>query len=173
MVLMDQSAVLKWIWKIKMDYATAILALSKTVHIANRVSFNEKLSIIAKSGPNSLQCVFDFDATISKAFHNGQRVSFFLFKKTGFEKFFFWIFFNLFFIRFFFVKLNQKFSGSIVSRVFGADFTRRDEIVFRWAEQKVYDDWVWSEINTGRENSTYGDMVVDCSCKNDWSKGQE
>ena len=59
-----------------MDYATAILALSKTVHIANRVSFNEKLSIIAKGGQNSLQCVFDFDATISKAFHNGQRVSF-------------------------------------------------------------------------------------------------
>ena len=58
-----------------MDYATAILALSKTVHIANRVSFNEKLSIIAKGGQNSLQCVFDFDATISKAFHNGQRVS--------------------------------------------------------------------------------------------------
>lgn len=57
-----------------MDYAAAILALSKSIHIANKALFNEKLARISAAGIGELQCVFDFDATISKAFHNGQRV---------------------------------------------------------------------------------------------------
>merc|ERR1712241_1537234 len=31
------------------------------------------MSMVKNAGATSLQCVFDFDATISKAFHNGKK----------------------------------------------------------------------------------------------------
>ena len=57
-----------------MDYAALILATSKQAHIANREQFNAKMARLAAAGPGAIQCVFDFDATISKAFHRGERV---------------------------------------------------------------------------------------------------
>ena len=79
-----------------MDYASLILAASKSAHIANRVLLNEKISSIKKAGASSLQCVFDFDATISKAFHNGKKVFFQNTKKAFFLSLYFPNFSKLF-----------------------------------------------------------------------------
>lgn len=40
--------------------------------IKNELLFNSKIQKIVNDGVNDLQCVFDFDATISKAFHKGE-----------------------------------------------------------------------------------------------------
>ena len=37
--------------------------------------FNRKIAHILDGGTEKLQCVFDFDATISKAWHNGEKVN--------------------------------------------------------------------------------------------------
>lgn len=55
------------------DYAKAIR--TDTVLIRDEELFNRKVAKIVSDGLTDLQCVFDFDATISKAFHNGQPVS--------------------------------------------------------------------------------------------------
>jgi len=60
-----------------MDYAALIMEAASTAkttaHIANRARFNAKMTRLVAAGPGSIQCVFDFDATISKAFHRGKR----------------------------------------------------------------------------------------------------
>lgn len=55
------------------DYAKAIR--TDTVLIRDEELFNRKVAKIVSDGLTDLQCVFDFDATISKAFHNGQPAS--------------------------------------------------------------------------------------------------
>lgn len=55
------------------DYAKAIR--TDTVLIRDEELFNRKVAKIVSDGLTDLQCVFDFDATISKAFHNGKPVS--------------------------------------------------------------------------------------------------
>ena len=45
------------------------------VLIKNADGFNRKVARIIADGLKDLQCVFDFDATVSKAFHNGKLVS--------------------------------------------------------------------------------------------------
>jgi len=42
------------------------------VLIKNADAFNRKMARIIADGIKDLQCVFDFDATVSKAFHNGK-----------------------------------------------------------------------------------------------------
>ena len=47
---------------------------SENVLILDEDTFNSKIKKIQSDGIKSLQCVFDFDATISKAFHKGEKV---------------------------------------------------------------------------------------------------
>ena len=54
------------------DYAGKLRA--EKVLIKNSDSFNRKIAHILDGGTEKLQCVFDFDATISKAWHNGEKV---------------------------------------------------------------------------------------------------
>ena len=54
------------------DYAGKLRA--EKVLIKNSESFNRKIAHILDGGTEKLQCVFDFDATISKAWHNGEKV---------------------------------------------------------------------------------------------------
>ena len=56
---------------------------SENVLILDESSFNSKIKKIQSDGVKSLQCVFDFDATISKAFHKGEKVN----KSTKYQEF--------------------------------------------------------------------------------------
>ena len=55
------------------DYAASLRA--EKVLIKDGEKFNRKIENILNGGTGKLQCVFDFDATISKAWHNGEKVS--------------------------------------------------------------------------------------------------
>ena len=55
-----------------MDYASILM--SESVHISDQKQFNAKIEKLKSNGPNHMQCVFDFDATISKATHRGKKV---------------------------------------------------------------------------------------------------
>ena len=54
------------------DYAENLRA--SKVLIKNSENFNRKLASLLNGGADKLQCVFDFDATISKAWNNGEKV---------------------------------------------------------------------------------------------------
>ena len=55
-----------------MDYASILM--SESVHISDKKQFNVKIGKLKSNGPDHMQCVFDFDATISKATHRGKKV---------------------------------------------------------------------------------------------------
>lgn len=53
------------------DFAAALVAKDKVL-LGDAATFNKKMAQIRSAGADEIQCVFDFDATISKHKHNGE-----------------------------------------------------------------------------------------------------
>ena len=56
------------------DFAATFVAKDKVL-VGDADSFNSKMAQIRSAGAEEIQCVFDFDATISKHKHNGEAAA--------------------------------------------------------------------------------------------------